>query len=136
MKTIAVIGANTEHTRLLAALTKAGNAILLFNSCSQENLVDPVRQIDPSANIEVLDCSRDACWEADAILLLIDEKELDVVVDQIKDVATQKQLGFQGKLKEDKLRQLFPFSKLVNIDHQEFPSEEKADKESFINDQI
>ncbi len=136
MKTIAVIGANSAHTGLLAELTREGNALLLFNNCSNANLLEPVKQIDPSANIEVLECSRDACWEADAILLLIDEKELEEVSEQIKDVATQKQLGFHGKLNEEKLRDLFPYSKLVNIDLHRFPSEENADKESFINDQI
>lgn len=138
MSTIAVIGAKQSDVDLLARLTGAGNSLLLFNSCSKEDLLTPVKKLDPSAYLEVLDCSRDACWEADAVLLLISESELEEVVKNIKDVTTQKQVGYFGSrnLSAEKLKENFPFSQLIDLDIEKFPSEENSLQQSLINDLI
>jgi hypothetical protein len=44
----------------------------------------------PDADVEVMDCMKEGCWEADLILLNIEDEEEGTVADLIRDVAIQK----------------------------------------------
>lgn len=127
MNTIAVIGAEITDAVKLAALAANNNSLLLFSKPENDTnlLREKIIQIYPTAEVESFACSRDACWEADDILLLIKQDELQVVADQFRDVATQKQIGFYSHkgLSAEQLKKQFPYSVIVDLNREKFPNE-------------
>ena len=70
-----------------------GNYRLLL--CSEESekitgLVKQIKQTHPAAEVEQLDCSVDASWEADIIILAVPYSAEKELVPRLKDVANQK----------------------------------------------
>lgn len=127
MNTIAVIGAELADAVKLAALAANNNSLLIFSKPENDTalLREKIKQIYPTAEVESFACSRDACWEADDILLLIKPEELRMVADEFRDVATQKQIGFYSHkgLAAEELKKQFPYSVIVDLNREKFPNE-------------
>ncbi len=127
MNTIAVIGAEITDAVKLATLSASNHSLLLFSKPEYDThlLREKILQIYPNASVESFACSRDACWEADDILLLIKPQELKTVADQFRDVATQKQIGFYSHkgLSAEELKKEFPYSVIVDLNREKFPNE-------------
>lgn len=140
MNTIAVIGAELVDAVKLAALAAGNNNLLLFSKPENDTNVlrQKIIQIYPQAKVESFACSRDACWEADDILLLIKPEELDTVATEFRDVATQKQIGFYSHkgLSAEQLKKQFPYSLIVDLNREKFPNENNELQKFYINDQI
>ena len=130
-QTIAVIGATGNMGSAIAKSLSVGNYRLLlyardFNTCKQ--LAAEIFAIHRLADAEAMDCSMNASWEADIIIIATPDSEYKEVSLRIREVATQKIVisivdslndTYSGMLpapetngKED-MQQLLPHSKVV-----------------------
>lgn len=91
-ETIAIVGIDNkvcadlikklaQHYRLLLVSTEGNNS-----SALSKQIVDPI----PDAAIEIIECAKDGCWEADIILLIGTTNLEKGLINRIKEVATQK----------------------------------------------
>ncbi|HRE50752.1 MAG TPA: hypothetical protein PK339_05000 [Flavitalea sp.] len=92
-KTIAIV----EATELLNAavenkLAQANCRVLLVSEDEARfaGLLKAVAGNMPGAEIEALNCIKEGCWEADIIVLGINDRLIEETVSKIKEVATQK----------------------------------------------
>jgi hypothetical protein len=72
VQTIAIIGATEESGIFLAKQLAERFSILLFDEETEKLLIlhDQMSRIEPLANVELMNCVRDASWEADVIIVL------------------------------------------------------------------
>lgn len=92
-QSIAIIGIHSEIAPAIAkAICTANYRLLLFgeNESQIKALAGDIRSIASRADVEILNCSHMACWEADMIILSAGDDELGEIIGKIKDVATQK----------------------------------------------
>ncbi|HKK44752.1 MAG TPA: NAD(P)-binding domain-containing protein [Balneolaceae bacterium] len=92
-QTIAVIGAGGNMGSAIAKSMAAGNyRLLLFDQTPQQlgSLKDEILQAHPEADVALMDCPHESCWEADIIILAVPHGSEKEIADKIKDVATQK----------------------------------------------
>ena len=92
-KTIAVIGATGKMGAAISKTLSKGNYRILL--CSQEkneaeSIVNAIRTADGSADVEAVDCSTQASWEADIIISAVSYDFEKHVAENIKQVANQK----------------------------------------------
>ncbi|MEO8961738.1 MAG: NAD(P)-binding domain-containing protein [Ginsengibacter sp.] len=119
-KTIAIIGA-TEIKGMEIAFRIADNgySLLLISKNTQElsHLSESIAARNPAGEINVLECVKDGCWEADVIIVAVACSEEKLVAQMMKEVATQKivvSISDERNLHEE-LQQILPYSRLVNI---------------------
>jgi NADPH-dependent F420 reductase len=92
-KTIAVIGAaGNMGSGIARNLAKAGYRVLVAgnNQIKLNDLIAKIKEGTPQADVEIIDCSKEASWEADVIIPAIPFKEQAAVASKIKDVVTGK----------------------------------------------
>lgn len=123
-KTIAIIGADAETGVAIADKFSEGNYRLLLvqneiNNKSQ--IAKYIRQKNLHAEVEIVDCAKEGCWEADIIILALPYHKLKKVIEKINEVVTQKIVVIISDEKESsfsfnktqELQQLLPYSKIV-----------------------
>lgn len=91
--TIAIIGATGSMGSAIAkSLSKGNNRLLLCanDEAKVQALLQEIKKTNPSADIEGLDCTRNASWEADIIILAVPYSTEKELAEKIKEVATQK----------------------------------------------
>jgi NADPH-dependent F420 reductase len=91
--TIAIIGAaGTMGSGIARNLAKAGHRILLAGPHKEklDGLLEAIKATTPDADVEVLDCSHEASWEADVIIPAVPYAAQADVAARIKDVVTGK----------------------------------------------
>jgi NADPH-dependent F420 reductase len=92
-QTIAIIGATGNMGSAISKSLAKGNYRLLLCSTEQETvraLAQEISNVYPSADVEVLDCSVNASWEADLIIAAVPYSAEKEVAEKIRDVANQK----------------------------------------------
>ncbi len=92
-QTIAIIGAaGNMGSGLARNLAKAGHRILLAGPTTSTlyDLLTSIKTSTPSADVEILDCSHEASWEADIIIPAVAYSVQAEVAEKIKDVTTGK----------------------------------------------
>ena len=92
-QTITIIGATGNMGSAISKGLSKGKYRLLL--CSNEfekveDLVKQIKQTNPAADVEALDCSVDASWEADIIILAVPYSAEKELVQRLKEVANQK----------------------------------------------
>ncbi|MDJ1506785.1 NADPH-dependent F420 reductase [Xanthocytophaga agilis] len=130
-QTIAVIGATGNMGSAISrALSNANYRLLLFakDQAKLQTLVEEIRKSNAVANIESVDCSVNASWEADIILLAVPYQAEKEIAEKIREVANQKVVvsisnplntSFNGMLTEpdtsaaEELQKQLPHSKVV-----------------------
>ncbi len=130
-KAIAIIGAaGNMGSGLARNLAKAGYHILIAGNDQNKlnELVSGIKQDTPNADVEILDCSKEASWEADIIIPAIPFNAQNEAVSKIKDVVTGKiVISIANPLNEnydglvtnpdlsaaEELANLLPYSKIV-----------------------
>ncbi|HZH36056.1 MAG TPA: NAD(P)-binding domain-containing protein [Flavisolibacter sp.] len=119
---VAIIGATGKMGSAIAkALTKGPYRLLLFARNQQKllQLNDEIRRMTPSADVDCLGCSTDACWEADVIIPAVPRSAQKEVAQKISEVATQKVVVNITKHDSDsnsaaeELQQWLPLAKVV-----------------------
>lgn len=124
-KTIAVLGA-TEKTGIdMATKLAQENDLFLVvadDSIQLTSLSEHIHTAILKAEVEIVNCVRESCWEADLIILTTPPAEINEVIKKIKEVATQKIVvsfsdnegdGSFAFIKGQELQQLLPYSKVV-----------------------
>jgi predicted dinucleotide-binding enzyme len=117
-KTIAIIGA-TEYkgTAIANHLAKSNYRLLLISNDMEKlsYLSESIFLTSPNAEIDILECVKDGCWEADVIILAIACNEEKSIAEIMKEVATQKivvSISDERNTNEE-LQRLLPYSKIV-----------------------
>lgn len=119
-KTIAIVGA-TEATgkTIIEKIAYTHYRLLLISNTLREpgHLRDELSAAHPGIEIDILDCLKDGCWEADIIILAVPPENLREVAERIKEVATQKIVIeiFSAKDNLQELSKILPYSRLVSI---------------------
>jgi len=123
-KTIAIIGADEQKGIIISRRLSAGNyrLLLLFNeNAGSANIKEEIKKCAPIAEIELIGCMKDCCWEADIIILAIKSEAQIEVAEKIREVAIQKIVVCLANSKSGllfavaALQQLLPYSKVVAI---------------------
>lgn len=119
---IAIIGSSSVIARPIASeLCRQNYRLLLFDENSEEAriLTDEITSTEKGADVEFLECTHEACWEADVIFILNNEKNLKDVSEKIGDVSIQKiivALLVNDSIDElEKIESYFPNSKVVGL---------------------
>ncbi|MDJ1482679.1 NAD(P)-binding domain-containing protein [Cytophagaceae bacterium YF14B1] len=130
-QTIAVIGATGNMGSAISrALSNANYRLLLFakDQAKLQTLVEEIRKSNVVADIESVDCSVNASWEADIILLAVPYQAEKEIAEKIREVANQKVVvsisnplntSFNGMVTEpdtsaaEELQKQLPHSKVV-----------------------
>ena len=92
-QTIAVIGASGNMGSAISKSLSKGNYRLLLCSDDKGNIqtiINDIKTTDPSADVEVINCSAQASWEADIIVAAVPHGAEKAVAEKIKEVANQK----------------------------------------------
>jgi len=92
-KTIAIIGASGEMGSALAkTLVNSDYRLLLMSRDKSKvgKLAAYLKRNTPTAEVAVVECEKEACWEADIILLAVPYRIEKEVAEKIREVATQK----------------------------------------------
>ncbi|SHF99498.1 NAD(P)-binding domain-containing protein [Flavisolibacter ginsengisoli] len=130
-ETIAVIGADSENARLVVTrLVGTARNILLMdpNVAKLEAFFQSLCSMPAIATIEIINCSREASWEADMIILSAEVEDAIAVLQKISDVARNKVviiLSGNDDQPFGSLPDALPYSKIVvlqmyqeiNVDH-------------------
>lgn len=117
--TIAIIGTGPVGKALATQLANAGNRVLLYarDVAKASTAANDIKAANPQADLEAIDCSFNACWEADLIMVAIPYAAQAELARYIKEVATQKiviSLANETKAAEE-LQSLLPHSKIVSV---------------------
>src|SRR5258706_1753336 len=90
-KTIAIIGATSKRGSVISKNLAKGNHRLLLMSEDLEGLAALSKELSQTnAEIEVISCAKDACWEADIIVVATPYETEKEVAEKIKEVAIGK----------------------------------------------
>ena len=92
-QTIAIIGATGNMGSAISKSLSKGNYRLLLLKDEKKDingLLEEIKSIHPNADVEPIDCSINASWEADIIIAAIPHSAEKEVADKIRDVANQK----------------------------------------------
>jgi 8-hydroxy-5-deazaflavin:NADPH oxidoreductase len=92
-QTIAVIGAaGNMGSGIARNLASAGHRVLLAGEKKEQlhALLASIKAATPQADVDVLDCSHEASWEADVVIPAVPYAAQAVVAAKIKDVVTGK----------------------------------------------
>lgn len=126
-KTIAIIEAAGETGAAIANRLATANCRLLLLSDGNDRsiqLADYIKEETPNAEVEVSDCVKEGCWEADIIFLPDPSQKNNEVIEKVREVATQKIVvrvsgsGFNASFtmaNAGELQRLLPFSKVVAV---------------------
>lgn len=130
-KTIAVIGAaGNMGSGIARNLAKAGYRMLLagHDQSKLNHLLFKIKESTPGTDVEILDCSKEASWEADIIIPAVPFSAQAEVASYIKNVVTGKiVISIANPLNEtydglvtnsdssaaEELAKLLPYSKIV-----------------------
>lgn len=92
-QTIAVIGATGNMGSAISRnLAKGNYRLLLFSKSLEEakKLESEIKTANTSADVEAIECSREASWEAEIIILAVPYGAEAAIAEQIREVVTQK----------------------------------------------
>jgi 8-hydroxy-5-deazaflavin:NADPH oxidoreductase len=92
-QTIAVIGATGNMGSAISKTLSKGNYRLLLGANEKEKLetlVNEIRSLNASAEVEGINCPVDASWEADIIIAAVPFQAEKEVAEKIREVANQK----------------------------------------------
>ena len=125
--TVAVIGASGSLGILIAKdLSEYYRLLLMDNDQSElKDLQSELLELDSSNEVDVLDCCKDASWEADIIVIAVPVDKQSGIAIKIKEVATQKVVISISPqiIPELDLQTLLPHSKVISFfigaDHQQ-----------------
>jgi hypothetical protein len=119
-KSIAIIGATEKNGEAIAIqLSQIEYNLLLISNDKEalDQLSEKIKVHSPKAEISLIECVKDGCWEADIIILAVPHDEEKIVAEMMKEVATQKiVVDFSNEENAGGgLSSILPYSKLVKI---------------------
>ena len=116
--TLAILGAASNAGAIIAHSMSAYYRLLLMDASVEKLalLLADVQKFD-GAEAEVIHCCKDASWEADVIVVAVDDEALISVANRIKEVTTCKSVIHftTNHNDENKLSQLLPHAAVVTV---------------------
>jgi 8-hydroxy-5-deazaflavin:NADPH oxidoreductase len=117
--TVAIVSATTAVGAVIAKSIAANHRLLLMDT-DQSKLVLLQREIqsaDKNAEVDILNCCKNASWEADIIAVADNGESLDELAAKMKEVTNCKTvLHFTSRENDiDKLQQFLPHAQVVTI---------------------
>jgi pyrroline-5-carboxylate reductase len=131
-KTIAIITEDANMAKNLVHKLSTEQFRILFvteNAHKFKSVAAEISKKDQEAEVEIMNCAREGCWEADLILLAAAPFTESAIADSIRDVAVQKMVISINKVDNHenmrckKLEKLLPHSKVV-VAEMNWPSPE------------
>ena len=140
-QTIAVIGATGNMGSAISRNLSKGNYRLLLKANDQkklQRLIKDIKSSNSAADVEAMECPRDASWEADIIIAAVPYAAEKEVAEKIREVANQKVvISIANPLNEtytglvtssdtsaaEELQKLLPHSKVVKAFNTTFASD-------------
>lgn len=117
--TVAIISATTAVGAVIAKSIAANYCLLLMDEAQSKLslLQNEIQAMDKNAEVDILNCCKNASWEADIIVVANDGENLDELAVKMKEVSNRKiVLHFtSGENNIDKLQQFLPHAKVVTI---------------------
>jgi 8-hydroxy-5-deazaflavin:NADPH oxidoreductase len=92
-KTIAIIGATGDTGAAIAkALAVTPDRLLLFGKSAEKLgvLFHDIKITHPASDIDIIECAKEACWEADIIIAAVSYDTASELADKIRSVSTGK----------------------------------------------
>lgn len=92
-KTIAVIGATGDMgCAFVKALANSDYRLLLMSRDKNKlgTVTANLKEKNPAADVDVVECEKEACWEADIVLMAVPYEAEREVAEKIREVTTQK----------------------------------------------
>ena len=117
-KTIAVITSVPEKASAIAGAFSRERCNLLILAKEREGydkVLAAIKRKNEESAVELHDCMRDGCWEADAIIIDVKKEDESEVAESIKEVAIQKIVVNISEECDKKLQQLLPYSKVKTL---------------------
>jgi len=115
-KTIAIIASTNEKAAAIVNKLSLENSRLLVVSKQANQFIElstDIKSRQPNLELDVIDCMKDGCWEADIIILDIPYDEETEVAALIKEVSTQKIVVSFSENENSELQNLLKYSKVV-----------------------
>lgn len=118
-RTIAWIGSTNRKEDILEKLAEHYHVLWV----RKEDSLIPVLNQRPGSKVEIIDCVKDGCWEADIIVFTEEEVQEDLLV-KIREVATQKTvlvMSSSGSIERregerlSRIKAALPYSKIVKV---------------------
>jgi predicted dinucleotide-binding enzyme len=124
--TIAIIGTSGKTGAQLArSLCKSDYTLLLMdkNYDRLKKLFSEIKMADKNASVEIIPCAKDACWEAD-IIIVSETENIKRIAEKIKEVVYGKIVAvISTEITIEDIADYFPYSKTVLIDAETFLTE-------------
>lgn len=117
--TIAFIGGGRKEAEAAFRFLLKADCHLLLPAAGQaelQRISKALKNEKPFAGISMVDCIREGCWEADVVILAVNEEEEFEVARRMKDVVTQKiviSIKIADTIPGKTLRRLLPNAKIV-----------------------
>lgn len=92
-QTITIIGATGNMGSAISKSLSKGNYRLLLYAKNQDKvqaLIQEIKNTNPNADVESINCPVDGCWEADIIIVAVPFSSEKEVAEKIREVANQK----------------------------------------------
>jgi 8-hydroxy-5-deazaflavin:NADPH oxidoreductase len=119
-KTIAIIASSNEKATAIVNKLPVENVSLLLLAKYANQFIElstGMQSKYPGIELDIIDCMKDGCWEADIIILDIPRHEEKQVAELIKEVSTQKiVVSFsenKNAFENEELENLLKYSKVV-----------------------
>jgi predicted dinucleotide-binding enzyme len=115
-KTVAIIASANEKAAAIVNKLSLENSRLLVVSKQANQFIElstDIKSRQPNLELDVIDCMKDGCWEADIIILDIPYDAETEVAALIKEVSTQKIVVSFSENENSELQNLLKYSKVV-----------------------
>jgi 8-hydroxy-5-deazaflavin:NADPH oxidoreductase len=116
-KTVAIIASTNEKiVAIVGKLSLDNFRLLILSKYANEfrKLSKDIQSNHPNVELEMIDCMKDGCWEADIIILDVSCNQQKEVAELIKEVATQKIVLSFSENENNELQNLLKYSKIVS----------------------
>ncbi len=115
--TVALIGATSQTGAFIASRLADQYRLLLMDTdpVALRSLQNAVRSQTSAADVDVLSCCKDASWEADTVIICVDDQALDALADRIRDVTTCKTVIQFTNLATSRLLQHLPHARVIPV---------------------
>ncbi|MET0243120.1 MAG: NAD(P)-binding domain-containing protein [Flavitalea sp.] len=115
-QTVAIIGAaGKPGSEISRKLAKGNYRLLLFDlDPALAGIAESIASAVPGADIDIIQCSAEACWESDLIIFAVPAESERSIAEHIVEYSNQK-IIISITDSDDQLQHLLPNSKIVKI---------------------
>ncbi len=118
-KNMAIIGVASAWGMTIAEAMAASYDLLLMDTACKEltAFINRLRHERTASTIEILECCREASWEADVIVVTVSMEQLPAIAEKIREVTTRKPVIHFTSVEADagRLQTLLPHANVIDV---------------------